>query len=457
MLFRYDEQYNLKVGETLIEIIEALKNNHIIDRQNVKTIKEYIQHKYPDAPADRSASIFADAIHKIIDDNIIHFDETSRSSIKKTLFKEVSQKKELEINAFEVFEVCTQLYDANEDYIEHLTSWINHNQNQILSINEVTQLTTETKKSVDEVSFGTIETQTSNSQTTQLNDEIKISVDTSTSEMPQLKTAAQVLKSRLAELDEDPHFYYIKQAVAKKPAYQIPEKDIQPFYSGIRRPKHIPYTKMSLFHRFKNRYKEIFATILIFTGLLTIINSLEYFDHGKSSANSQLNIDMSLIMNTFNEQPNEQPIELNHLPESLQYKAVNLEALKKWLVEKNSVLAEETYFNSINNTAKAYGINPLLMFAIIGQEQGFVPKTNADATAIANNPFNVFGSWEKYNTNIDDSSKIAATTILNLSKDCPENEDPIKWINRKYAEDETWHIGVTKIFSQLEKATTINE
>lgn len=139
------------------------------------------------------------------------------------------------------------------------------------------------------------------------------------------------------------------------------------------------------------------------------------------------------------------------LQNKLQYKEINKEALYSWLAKKDSILAEQPYFNSIINVAKEFNVNPLFMFAITGQEQSFVPKSNPKALSIANNPFNVYGSWEEFNTDITDTSRIAARTIVNLSKDCPKEEDPVKWINKKYAEDPNWHVGVTKIFAELEE------
>lgn len=457
----------------MVEIIEALKNNHIIDSQNVKIIKSYIQQKYPNDPADYTASIFADAIHKIIENNIVHFDEPSRNSIKRNLLIGISQKKEIEINAFEVFEVCTKLYETNDDYIERLTNWINHNQEHIVSVDEVTQLTTEVKNSLVAKTSSPVENNDNFHETNNLllisdNDkyfepeqtlgETTHSLDEASTSDFKFNTATQALIARLAVLDEDP-IYFLKPTVKKDQLVDptIINLDLSLELNGKKVIKNSSIS--NIFLKLKKRNKEIIATFLLITGIITLSNSLEYFDHGKlQNTLSMKTIESPDFLDPLNDNPVKQSsvtVTQNHLPEYLQYKSVNLEALKLWLKERDSALAEEPYLISIHNTAKEYDINPLLMFAITGQEQGFVPNTNADAANIVNNPFNVFGSWEDYNTDIDDSSKIAAITIINLSKDCPENEDPLKWINRKYAEDETWHIGVAKIFSQLEKATTV--
>lgn len=146
------------------------------------------------------------------------------------------------------------------------------------------------------------------------------------------------------------------------------------------------------------------------------------------------------------------------LPKELRYVTIDQFALKKVLKSRNSILIDEPYFSTIISVAENLDIHPLLMFAVLGQEQGFVPRNNIYALDIANNPFNVFGSWQKYNTNIKDSSEIAARTLINLSTGRPDGEDPIKWINLRngeggYAEDENWWIGVKSIFEKLKNET----
>lgn len=149
--------------------------------------------------------------------------------------------------------------------------------------------------------------------------------------------------------------------------------------------------------------------------------------------------------------------DINELPLEFKYKNIEIEKLREWLNSRNSKLAEEPYLSAIINAAEEFDINPILMIAIVGQEQGFVPKSHEHADRIVNNPFNVYGSWVDYNTDIFDSSKIAAVTLVNLSKDRPSHIDPIQWINRKYAEDENWHKGVSKIFYTISEELVVSE
>lgn len=137
------------------------------------------------------------------------------------------------------------------------------------------------------------------------------------------------------------------------------------------------------------------------------------------------------------------------LTKEFRYIEINSFELKKFLNSKNSLLAEDPYFSAIISTAKEYDLNPLMLFAITGQEQSFVPKDSKDAHKIANNPFNVYHSWKEYNTNIEDTCKIASVTIINICKDLPNNIDTFEWINKTYAEDKKWAKGVKSIFENL--------
>jgi hypothetical protein len=165
---------------------------------------------------------------------------------------------------------------------------------------------------------------------------------------------------------------------------------------------------------------------------------IDSYNAKKSSADLNANVSM------------EREIVNAHLPDYLMYRNVNITSLKDYLKSRNSLLAEEPYLSTIISISKDFNLNPLVMFAVTGQEQSFVPKSCEDAYEIANNPYNVFNSWKKYNTNIEDTSIIAARTIVNLCKNRPENMDAFTWVNRKYSEDQRWSKAVRSIFEQLE-------
>lgn len=131
------------------------------------------------------------------------------------------------------------------------------------------------------------------------------------------------------------------------------------------------------------------------------------------------------------------------------YVSFNEENLRVYLVKKNSVLAEAPYFETIMKTAKDHNLDPRLLFAIAGQEQGLVNKNKSYSLKAANNPFNVYGSWVKYNTSIEDSSEIVCNTLVKRLSKKPQHIDALVWINKKYASDPNWSRGVKRYYKQL--------
>jgi putative ABC transport system permease protein len=142
-------------------------------------------------------------------------------------------------------------------------------------------------------------------------------------------------------------------------------------------------------------------------------------------------------------------LEESGIPSYLTYHKIDLIGLKNYLTSRNSILAETPYFEGILKVSEEYDIHPLLMFAITGQEQGYVSKENPNHLKIANNPFNVYNSWRKYNTDIEDSTSIAAGTVVTILRKRPAGENPFKWVNTRYAEDKNWSRGVEMIFNFL--------
>lgn len=138
-------------------------------------------------------------------------------------------------------------------------------------------------------------------------------------------------------------------------------------------------------------------------------------------------------------------------PEYLAFEPVNRERLQGYLKRKNSLLAEEPYFSTIMNTCAAEDVHPVLLFAIAGQEQGFVKRGSENAALIVNNPFNVYHSWVEYNTDLKDSSRVAAITIKSALANRPKGENAFKWLNKTYAEDSKWWSGTEQIFMSIEE------
>lgn len=135
----------------------------------------------------------------------------------------------------------------------------------------------------------------------------------------------------------------------------------------------------------------------------------------------------------------------------LEYRPLNRERAFSLLALYDSVLMEDTYLDTLESVAKSQNIHPALILSIIGQEQGFIPRTSPFKAKIINNPYNLFGSWEKKQITFEKSTEICCRLVIRLLETCPADSNPFLWINHTYAEDDNWHIGVGYFFAELTK------
>lgn len=138
------------------------------------------------------------------------------------------------------------------------------------------------------------------------------------------------------------------------------------------------------------------------------------------------------------------------------YRIIDYFSLVEYIkTSRNGAMAESKHFNMVMSLARINDIDPLLLFAIIGHEQAFVPIDHAYALMMINNPYNVYNNWWDYNTSLSDSTTIAINTIKNRMLSLPLDTDPLLWLNGIYAEDPYWHIGVGLIYGKLDKIASV--
>ncbi|RJX17660.1 MAG: M23 family metallopeptidase [Desulforudis sp.] len=166
-------------------------------------------------------------------------------------------------------------------------------------------------------------------------------------------------------------------------------------------------------------------------------------------------------------------------PEEIAFVEIDESALLSWLAARDSALATPDRVAAIVRAARLYDVDPRLLVAITGQEQGFVPRNQGQSERIAANPWNVFGGWYRYpspnawaanpsaDAFIEKSAAWAAQTVARLSRNAPEGISLLQWINGciveggawrqinprgVYATDAGWHIGVRLFYDQLQQA-----
>ena len=119
------------------------------------------------------------------------------------------------------------------------------------------------------------------------------------------------------------------------------------------------------------------------------------------------------------------------------------------LLHRKGLIGQAEHYNLIIQMAKLNDIDPLLLFAIIGHEQAFVPLDAAYRDKIIYNPYNVYHSWVDYNTDLVDATQIAINTIKLRLRTKPSDTPSFEWLNLTYAEDPNWHLGVKAIYNHL--------
>ena len=376
------------------EVLYGLNNNNIISGKDIYNLKQYIIIKYPNTTSKEHSVILANAVHKIIDTNIHTFNEKYRKDIQYGVLQKAVKNNDFSISAYEVLCQCIEMNEDNEAFQSSLVNWINENQSINISCSDLHYLVDEVKsfefKSNDVIDEG---------QTLDYIDSVAPS----------------------AELIKDYSSTGYKTI------------DIKGYINSILK---------SILFTLQSDYKKA----ALIWALVAILIYLPIFKMQKASSEVRgyNQVNNSQITDSLLE-----PFYKNKPSVDLEYVEVDRDKLKKWLVGKKSLLTDEPYFSSILNAAKEYNVNPLLMISITGQEQSFVPRDSKNAAKIANNPFNVYGSWTIYNTNINDSAKIAAKTLAASIKKMPANVDPIQWINTTYAEDKNWWKGTKWFLEQL--------
>lgn len=368
---------------------------YVLSPTDVRNIKSYVQHKYAAMPQEKRAEIVADAVKRIIHKQLPNFEGSIKRTVTEMLIRTVVLERQGPVRADDIFQACLALDRTDSSIFEPIHDWLEN----LLYISCQKPLM---KRLMDELS------------------ETLGQSDSAT------KTAENgilgLLKGKL--IAEGVALGSTAPAAVQAEIIALPQPKWRNLFSRETSLRFYLYSMLCLF---------LIAASLLYGWSLS------------KPSPYKLQPPAAML-------PAEPPVvSLNGLPSELRYHDIDKKRLKQFLESKSSVLAEPPYFDTIVSAAHTFDIHPVILFAITGQEQGFVPKTNKQHKQIANNPFNVFHSWQEFNTDIKQSAEIAARTVSNLSKDRPAETDPFKWINRKYAEDPKWSDGVRSIFASIMK------
>jgi len=395
------------------KFLEDFKSTKVLNTEDFLRIKKYIDNKFSSLDNKAKADILCTTIHQILDKFIIGEDSDLDSKVKQEVLRTNIFGGQPTTYLYDVLITYLKQCDFNKsNTIERLISWIKKY----------------SKTSINEEFFITFlyeERYINETQREKLVQELVIVQD----------------KSEIVKREDHKDNLTFKDVEEKHQNDEIA-------VTTIKKQNLIESKNIINKNNKKKHYRVTVIGIIVilipslYLGVKLIkrknINEMSLINNEEAKEVSTV-LGSKLKGKTFN--PN--------VPEYMKYKEIDKEKLRGYLKTRNSLLLEEPYFSSIICSAKEFNLNPIVLFSITGQEQGFVPKDQTEAKKIANNPFNVFHSWQEYNTDIKDSSEIAARTVFNICREMPKDENVFKWINNTYAEDKNWHKGVESFFKLL--------
>lgn len=434
--------------------LDKLKKNQILTNEDILFLKENIKVDNPNLDNSTKASLLAKSIHSILNERLRGFTKDYKNNIKAYLIKNIFLKNKKSICQYDILKACASSKNTSLEHLYQVTRWLKNQLKEEVALHTVKDIIQNITMDVN----GYMEDRISLNRVPGKNDGHNSMDKTPLNQIPHSTNLPidnkhscngdHLLESSKNSKTKDS--LYSKKNTFKKAAIK---SNTHSEYILKLKNKIEEFICANILSEKNRKYVLSYSLAICllipsFTHMIRIsfdkdpieiVSSSEY-DESKEG-NGEIIIDKEIQLLT------------SHLPKDFKHRRVNQNALRDYLIKRNSLLAKEPYFSIIINTSMEFNINPILLFSIAGHEQAFVPQDHKYAQRIANNPYNVFQSWINYNTDIEDSSKIACRTIINLLRDRPNREDPFQWMNRKYAEDKNWWKGVKSIYNMLEEKT----
>lgn len=388
-------------------------NAVILTPAEVRNIRRYVQHKFADLPQDKHADIVADAVRRIVYKRLPDFAEDVRNQLTSNLIRTALVERSGPVGAEDIVDACLTLDMSDSDLFEPFHVWVERQLSMMIDADTL-------REAISSVSADATGQGSSRAWGT-----IAAYIMPKATPFQPIPEGQAVILPFIAASPVDMPSGEGTDAIS----VTLPLQQASSAGGNVK--------SLSAMERYKRwgLYGVLSAAIVSAT--------LAYGWWQSRPAETEK---PSPIVQSAPAQPKPS---LNELPDSLRYREVDRALLLDFLESKNSMLTASKYLDPILDVAEQFDIDPLLLIAITGQEQAFVPKSNKRASEIINNPFNVFHSWQDYNTTIRQSAEIASRTINRLSKNRPAGTDPFTWINREYAEDPLWSDGVRSIWNSL--------
>jgi len=372
--------------------VEKLHDDKILSTDDVREIKTHLESNYKHCSSADRAKLFSKRVTTIVDNGLKEVNQAHRPKIKNSLIKDFATNTENQITNKHLFDEITEI----EERV--WKEWVQEKYGDNLNLKD-------------------------------LESYVK-------------------MKNYKSKLD------YIKALLKKHYTDVFTWSKCKSAFSRIYRQTQNIQVKLSP----KLILSFILLFIVSFTTVYSILNYMDQVTHhaiGFVQFTEMMTLESDLDNNLLSETSLQEITDTRGYPDLFRYKPINTLALKQFLESKNSKLLEDTYVSEVIAIAIEYDVNPILLFSIMGQEQGFIPTDHEFADQIINNPYNVYGSWQDFNTTFEESTQIAAVTVNNILDKRPKGEEPFTWLNDTYAEDPDWHKGVKFFFYKISELTAI--
>ncbi len=416
----------------MTHLLSALKSYFVLTLSDLTHIKDTITRRYGHMTSTERAEILSMAVHNHLNKHLVGIDDAHKESLKIAILSNTFAKHHYSITRLTIFDAILDLKLDDTLKTDLAESWLIESAQ--LSIPRISLENYVVQKRINSETVANILNQTN----TEINTSRYNVVDTDAlNEIPSIEKI----------IDVDPYFDYTDT---------IDRKSVK-----------IPFRKRTVM----NVFAILLLVIVIATPAYFVLkdifqSNLKQDIHLTSNLDARVYKGMSAMGRIYLIDGIDGYKENDKVYLTLEKSRYNFGLMKKTDVfrfanfdyyavknyiskTRSGLIGSPEQFNQIIHEAYINDIDPLLLFAIIGQEQGFVPDISSESVKILNNPYNVYHSWADYNTTLRDSTQIAINTIKNRLVTAPFSESPFKWLNETYAEDTNWHNGVRLIYSHL--------
>lgn len=131
-------------------LLERLAAEEILPAKAVLDLREYISKKHPSLSLVRKASVFADAVNRILDGRMPGLPEGSLRKFKVILFRDSSAKTLFCINGSDMFKSAVKLRLTDDSFIGVLGDWLEKTLEMPVDMDKVSELVKNAHAMMDE-------------------------------------------------------------------------------------------------------------------------------------------------------------------------------------------------------------------------------------------------------------------------------------------------------------------